>query len=65
MAQAPARRPAWPGGSCEAGNRLQIARMFAALFLLAFLGVAIFFVLALVEHWLLRQWHESALKKDI
>jgi len=32
----------------EAGNRLQIARMFAALFLLAFLGVAIFFLLALV-----------------
>ena len=49
----------------EAGNRLQIARMFAALFLLAFLGVAIFFLLALLEHWLLRQWHESALRKDI
>jgi NitT/TauT family transport system permease protein len=49
----------------EAGNRLQIARMFAALFLLAFLGVVIFFVLALLEYWLLRKWHESALKKDI
>jgi NitT/TauT family transport system permease protein len=49
----------------EAGNRLQIARMFAALFLLAFLGVAIFFLLALVEHSLLHKWHESALKKDI
>ena len=49
----------------EAGNRLQIARMFAALFLLAFLGVAIFFVLALLEYWMLRKWHESALKKDI
>jgi len=49
----------------EAGNRLQIARMFAALFLLAFLGVAIFFILALLEYWLLRKWHESALKRDI
>jgi NitT/TauT family transport system permease protein len=49
----------------EAGNRLQIARMFAALFLLAFLGVAIFFLLASLEYWLLRKWHESVLQKDI
>jgi NitT/TauT family transport system permease protein len=49
----------------EAGNRLQIARMFAALFLLAVLGVTIFFALALLEYWALRKWHESALKKDI
>jgi NitT/TauT family transport system permease protein len=49
----------------EAGNRLQIARMFAALFLLALLGVAIFFALALLEYWVLRKWHESAVIKDI
>jgi len=49
----------------EAGNRLQIARMFAALFLLALLGVAIFFALAFLEYWLLRKWHESALTRDI
>ncbi|HEY4264349.1 MAG TPA: ABC transporter permease [Micropepsaceae bacterium] len=49
----------------EAGNRLQIATMFAALFLLAALGVMIFFALALVEYLVLRKWHESALKKDI
>src|SRR5215470_3387486 len=49
----------------EAGNRLQIARMFAALILLALLGVAIFFAMALLEHWLLRKWHESALTKDV
>jgi NitT/TauT family transport system permease protein len=49
----------------EAGNRLQIARMFAALFLLALLGVAIFFALALLEYWVLRKWHESAVTKDI
>jgi NitT/TauT family transport system permease protein len=48
----------------EAGNRLQIARMFAALFLLAFLGVAIFFATSLVEYLLLRKWHESVVTKD-
>jgi NitT/TauT family transport system permease protein len=49
----------------EAGNRLQIARMFAALFLLAVLGVTIFFALALLEYLVLRKWHESALTKEI
>jgi NitT/TauT family transport system permease protein len=49
----------------EAGNRLQIATMFAALFLLAALGVAIFFALALLEYRVLRKWHESAIRKDI
>jgi len=49
----------------EAGNRLQIARMFAALFLLAALGVAIFFALAVLEYWVLRKWHESALQREI
>ena len=49
----------------EAGNRLQIARMFAALFLLALLGVTIFFTLALLEFLVLRKWHESALIKEI
>ena len=49
----------------EAGNRLQIARMFAALFLLAVLGVTIFFALALLEFWVLRKWHESAVAKEI
>lgn len=48
----------------EAGNRLQIARMFAALLLLAALGVAIFFALALVEYAVLRNWHESAVAKQ-
>ncbi len=49
----------------EAGNRLQIARMFAALFLLAALGVAIFFALAWLEYWVLRKWHESAVVREI
>jgi NitT/TauT family transport system permease protein len=48
----------------EAGNRLQIPRMFAALLLLAALGIAIFFIMTLIEHLALRKWHESALAKD-
>ena len=48
----------------EAGNRLEIAKMFAALGLLAALGIAIFSALSLVEWALLHRWHESALKKE-
>ncbi len=44
----------------ESGNRLEMPRMFAALFLLAALGVAIFLAVALLQHVLLRRWHESA-----
>ena len=47
----------------EAGNRLQIAKMFAALALLSALGIAIFFALSAVEWALLHKWHESAVKK--
>ena len=45
----------------ESSNRLEIATTFAALALLAILGVAIFAALSLLEWWLLRRWHESAL----
>lgn len=48
----------------EAGNRLQIPKMFAALLLLSLLGIAIFFLLTLLEHFLLRRWHESAVKRE-
>lgn len=48
----------------EAGNRLQIAKMFAALALLSVLGITIFSALSLLEWMLLRRWHESALKKQ-
>lgn len=48
----------------EAGNRLQIARMFAALALLALLGVAIFFALSLLEYLVLRNWHESMVTSE-
>jgi len=48
----------------EAGNRLEIARMFAALGLLAALGIAIFASLSALEYALLHKWHESALNKQ-
>lgn len=48
----------------EAGNRLEIAKMFAALGLLAALGIAIFFSLSLLEWTLLHRWHESAVPKE-
>ena len=48
----------------EAGYRLNIPRMFAALLLIAATGVVIFAVLSLVSHLLLRKWHESALKRE-
>lgn len=48
----------------EAGNRLEISKMFAALLLLSSLGILIFFGLSWVEHRLLHRWHESALKRE-
>jgi NitT/TauT family transport system permease protein len=41
----------------EAGNRLQIAKMFAALLLLALMGIALYAILSLVEWLLLHRWH--------
>lgn len=43
----------------ESGNRLNIPRMFAALFLLSAMGILIFAALALLQRLLLRRWHES------
>jgi NitT/TauT family transport system permease protein len=48
----------------EAGYRLNIARMFAALALVATMGVLIFAALSVLSHLLLRRWHESALGRD-
>jgi len=47
----------------EAGHNLEIAKMFAALALLAGLGITIFSVLSVFEWSLLHRWHESAVKK--
>jgi NitT/TauT family transport system permease protein len=48
----------------EAGYRLDIPRMFAALILLSAAGVVIFFALSAVSYLLLRRWHESALERE-
>jgi NitT/TauT family transport system permease protein len=48
----------------ESGNRLNIPRMFAALLLLSALGISIFFLLSAVERWLLKNWHESAVRRE-
>lgn len=44
----------------EAGNRLEIARMFAGLTLLTLLGIAIFYGIGWLERRLLKRWHDSA-----
>ncbi len=48
----------------EAGNRLQVPTMFAALLLLSLLGILIFFSLTLLEYLTLRKWHESAVTRN-
>lgn len=48
----------------EAGNRLDIPKMFAALLLLSLLGITIFLLLSALEYVLLRKWHESMVKRE-
>lgn len=48
----------------EAGYRLKIPRLFAALFLLSMTGIAIYVVLDRLSRFLLRNWHESALEEE-
>ena len=48
----------------EAGNRLHIAKMFAALAILSAIGIAIYTGLSLLEWQLLKRWHESARPKE-
>jgi NitT/TauT family transport system permease protein len=48
----------------ESGYRLNIPRMFAALLLLSFAGIAIFAVLSWLTHLALRRWHESAVRRE-
>ena len=43
----------------EAGNRLEIATMFAALALLAILGIVLFAAFSFLEWAVLHRWHES------
>jgi NitT/TauT family transport system permease protein len=48
----------------EAGYRLEIARLFAALLLLSLTGIAIFALLSWISRRLLAHWHESALPDE-
>lgn len=48
----------------EAGYRLNIPRMFAALLLISLTGILIFLAFTLLQHLLLRRWHESALRRE-
>jgi NitT/TauT family transport system permease protein len=48
----------------ESQYRLNIPRLFAALVLLAFTGIALYLLLAGISHLLLRRWHESALTPE-
>ena len=48
----------------EAGYRLAIPRLFAALFLLSLTGIAIYLSLDLLSRRLLRRWHESAIGEE-
>jgi NitT/TauT family transport system permease protein len=49
----------------EAGNRLEIAKMFAALGLLSALGIANFYALTALEYAFLHRWHESARNREL
>ncbi len=48
----------------ESQYRLNIPRLFAALVLLALMGVALFLLLSALSHLALRRWHESALSSE-
>ncbi len=48
----------------EAGYQLRIPRMFAALVLISAAGIAIYLLLSLLSHLVLRRWHESALGEE-
>jgi NitT/TauT family transport system permease protein len=48
----------------ESGYRLQIPRMFASLILISATGILIFLALTLLQHLILRRWHESAIRSE-
>jgi len=48
----------------EAGYRIDLPRMFAALFLISLTGIAIYLLLSGLSHLVLRQWHESATRAE-
>lgn len=48
----------------EAGYRLEIPRLFAALLLICLTGIVIFLFFTLLQHLILRRWPESAAKHE-
>ena len=48
----------------EAGYRLNIPRMFAAVILISITGIMIFMAFSLLSHLVLRRWHESAVRRE-
>jgi NitT/TauT family transport system permease protein len=48
----------------EAGYRLNIPRMFAAVIMISITGIIIFMAFSLLSHLLLRKWHESAVRRE-
>ncbi len=48
----------------EAGWRLEIPRMFAALLLISMAGILIFLAFTALQHLLLRRWHASATARE-
>jgi NitT/TauT family transport system permease protein len=48
----------------EAGYRLNIPRMFAAVILVSAAGIVIFMAFTLLSHLVLRRWHESAVRRE-
>lgn len=48
----------------EAGHRVNIPRMYAALVLIVIAGVTIFALLSWLQHVALRRWHASAIATD-
>jgi NitT/TauT family transport system permease protein len=48
----------------ESTYRLNVPRAFAALLLLSLMGIVIFYAIVFVSHMMLKDWHESAMKKE-
>lgn len=48
----------------ESGYRLEIPRMFAALLLISLTGIVIFLAFTLLQHLILRRWHDSAVRHE-
>lgn len=48
----------------QAGHQMEIARMFAALFLITVTGILLFLAVSGLTHLMLASWHDSAVKRE-